>query len=372
MFAHEEGAVKKIAQVVALASAVALAAGACGARPEQTGGSSGGGGGGGTSASNFHACMVSDSGGIDDRSFNESAWRGMQQAHKDFAAKVDFLESDSNSDYVPNINKFLKQDCNLIVTVGFLMSDATVAAAKKHSDQKFAIVDQSYDKKPDNLKPLVFDTAQAAFLGGYLAAGMTDTGKVATFGGQKIPTVTIFMDGYWEGVKYYNKKHGTDVKVLGWNEKSQQGAFTGDFTDQSKGKQLTQQFINQGADIVHPVAGPVGLGAAAAAKDAGGRVKLIWVDSDGCVSAQQYCKLFLSSVVKSIDTSVETVLKKTKNGKFSGEQYVGTLDNGGVSLAPYHKNADAVPDKLEQQIKQVKKDIMSGKIEINSPASPKH
>src|SRR5699024_7623900 len=125
-----------------------------------------------------------------------------------------------------------------------------------------------YEKPIENVKPIVFNTAEAAFQAGYLAAGMTESGKVATFGGVKIPTVTIFMDGYWQGVQYYNKENGADVKVLGWNQKSQNGSFTGDFTDQSKGKTLTENFIRQGADIVMPVAGPVGLGAAAAAKSA--------------------------------------------------------------------------------------------------------
>lgn len=364
---------KNIARVVALTSALtlALATGACGQRPTQEGGGSSGGRGGGQAGSNFRACMVTDSGGIDDRSFNAVTWDGLKQARQQFGIKSSFLESQKNSDYVPNISQFVQQDCNLIVSVGFLMGDATQQAAKDNPKQKFAIVDYKYDKAPDNVKGIVFDTAQAAFLGGYLAAGMTESGKVATFGGQKIPTVTIFMDGYWEGVQYYNKKHDTDVKVLGWNEKSQQGVFTGDFTDQAKGKQVTENFIRQGADIIHPVAGPVGLGAAAAAKDSSGRVNLIWVDTDGCRSAPQYCNLFLSSVVKGLDTAVKDVVNKTMNGNYSSEPYLGNLKNGGVGLAPYHKHAGDVPDKLKDEIKQLKQDIISGKVTVTSPASPK-
>ncbi len=112
----------------------------------------------------------------------------------------------------------------------------------------------------------MFDTVQDGFLGGYLAAGMTKTGVVATFGGIQLPTVTIYMDGYWDGVQYYNLKHHTSVQVLGWNEKTQKGSFTGDFTDQGKGERLTNTFIAEKVDIIFPVAGNVGLGAAAAVK----------------------------------------------------------------------------------------------------------
>ena len=131
---------------------------------------------------------------------------------------------------------------------------------------------------------------QDGFLGGYLAAGMTKTGKVATFGGIELPTVTIYMDGYWDGVQYYNTKHGTHVQVLGWNEQTQKGSFTGDFTNQTKGQTLTQTFISEGADIIFPVAGNVGLGAAKAVQSAdqaagSNKVNMEWVDVDGCVSA---------------------------------------------------------------------------------------
>ena len=128
--------------------------------------------------------------------------------------------------------------CNIIVTVGFLLSDDTLAAAKKNPDIKFAIVDNNDPKTypaAKNLKPLVFNTAQSSFLAGYLAAGMTKTKKLGTFGGAKIPTVTIFMDGFSQGVDYYNKQKSADVKVLGWDAAKQDGQFTGDFED-TKGR----------------------------------------------------------------------------------------------------------------------------------------
>ncbi len=184
---------------------------------------------------------------------------------------------------------------------------------------------------------------QDGFLGGYLAAGMTKTGKVATFGGQKLSTVTIYMDGFADGVKYYNQKHHKNVQVLGWNEATQNGSFTNSFTDLTAGQRIANTFITEGADIIFPVAGGVGLGAAKAvqtADQAGQNVNMMWVDTDGCVSAAQYCKYFITSMEKGITTSVKNAVLSTASGKFDGGNYIGTLANGGVTLAPYHDFAE--------------------------------
>jgi basic membrane protein A len=322
-------------------------------------------------------CMVTDTGGIDDRSFNASSWAGMQAAASANAnVTVKYLASTSPSDYVPNINTFFSQKCNIIVTVGFAMGDATKAAAAAHASQKFAIVDNSYTPAISNVDALVFNTVQDGFLGGYLAAGMSKTGKVATFGGQEFPTVTIYMDGFWDGVQYYNSKHGKHVQVLGWNEKTQKGSFTGDFTNQTKGQTLTQTFISEGADIIFPVAGNVGLGAAKAVQDADNaagsqKVNMEWVDIDGCVKAAQYCKYFITSVGKGIVTAVKTAVLATASGTFKGGNYVGTLANGGVALAPYHDWDSKIPAALKSEIDQLKAGIIDGSIQTptKSPVS---
>ena len=327
-------------------------------------------------AGKFLGCMVTDTGGIDDRSFNASAWAGMQVAAKAGSSiDVKYLQSTTQADYVPNINTFIGQKCGIIVTVGFLMGDATSAAAKAHASQKFAIVDVSYPKPLTNVNTLVFDTSQDGFQGGYLAAGMTKTGKVATFGGQKLPTVTIYMDGFYDGVQYYNQKHGTHVQVLGWNEQTQNGSFTGDFTNQTKGQTLTQTFISEGADIIFPVAGNVGLGAAKAVQQADAaagsqKVNMMWVDVDGCVSAPQYCKYFITSVQKGIVAAVSTAVTSTAGGSFKGGNYIGTLANGGVALAPFHNFDSTVPAALKSELAQVKAGIVNGSIKIatKSPA----
>jgi basic membrane protein A and related proteins len=317
-------------------------------------------------AGKFLGCMVTDTGGINDKSFNQSAWTAMQQvAAANPNITVKYLQSTSQSDYVPNINSFIAEGCGIIVTNGFLMGTVTQTAANKNPTVKFAIIDYGYTPIIKNVDALVFNTVEDAYLGGYLAAGMSKTGKVATFGGIKLPTVTIFMDGFWDGVQAYNAKHHTNVQVLGWNEQTQNGSFTGDFTNQTKGQTTTQTFISEGADIILPVAGNVGLGAAKAvqnANNAGGHVSMLWVDTDGCISAAQYCKIFLSSVTKGIGAAVKTALLAAASGSFKGGNYIGTLANGGLVLAPFHDYASKVPASLQAELKSLQDQIVSGAI----------
>jgi len=327
--------------------------------------SSGGGSASPKPSVNFLACQVTDTGGIDDRSFNATAWKGVTDAEQNLGVQGKYLESTTSNDYAPNINAFLQQNCGLIVTVGFLLGDATKAAAKANPDQKFAIVDYAYDPTIPNVLGLTFGTDQAAFLAGYLAAGMSKTGTVGTFGGLKIPPVTIYMDGFAAGIAYYNQQKGTDVKLLGWNAAKQNGLFTGDFENQDNGKRVTETLLQQGADIILPVAGPVGLGAAAAVKAAGGDNRMIWVDVDGCVSAPQYCSLFLTSIEKNMDVAVESAVKEALNGTFKGGVYTGTLQNGGVGLAPYHDFQSVIPQDLQSEINTIKSGIEDGSISVN-------
>jgi basic membrane protein A len=368
--------------VVASIGVVSLLAAACGSSSSGASPSSSASSSPTAAAAKFEGCMVTDTGGIDDKSFNASSWQGMQlaQAAQPSKITVKYLQSNSSADYASNISAFIGQKCGIIVTVGFLMAGATGQAAASNASTKFAIVDCAIasascpvsasgkpSTPPKNVDSLVFNTVQDGFLGGFLAAGMTKTGKVATFGGEKLPTVTIYMDGFWDGVQYYNKLHHKDVKVLGWNEQTQSGEFTNSFTNLTMGQTITQQFITEGADIIFPVAGGVGLGAAKAVQDADNaagtqKVNMMWVDTDGCISAPQYCKYFITSVEKGIQTAVKVSVLSAANGKFRGGTYIGTLANGGVRLAPYHTFASKVPASLQAQIATVKAAIISGKI----------
>jgi basic membrane protein A and related proteins len=376
--------VRKMFKAAAAVSLVSLlAACASASKPGSSGSSSPTSSSTGSStAGKFLGCMVTDTGGIDDRSFNASSWQGMQEAAAADPSKitVKYLQSTSSADYAPNITAFLGQKCGIIVTVGYLMAAATGSAAMSNASGKFAIVDCAIattncpttssgaaSTPPSNVDSLVFDTVEDGFLGGYLAAAYSKTGKVATFGGDKIPTVTIYMDGFWDGVQYYNQTMHKHVDVLGWNEQTQSGEFTNSFTNLTEGQTITQQFINEGADVIFPVAGGVGLGAAKAVQDADNSagntsITMEWVDTDGCVSAPQYCKYFITSVEKGIQSAVKNAVVTAANGTFKGGTYVGTLANGGVTLAPYHDFASTIPASLQAEINTLKADIISGKI----------
>jgi basic membrane protein A len=366
--------VKKTLAASAVLTVAGLLAAACGSSTSNSSGSSSASAKASSAASastagKFLGCMVTDTGGIDDRSFNASSWQGMQEAAASNPSKISvkYLQSTTQSDYTPNINTFIGDKCGIIVTVGFLMAQATQTASKANASSKFAIVDNSYTPPLTNVDALLFNTVQDGFQGGYLAAGMSKTGKVATFGGEKLPTVTIYMDGFYDGVQYYNAKHGTHVSVLGWSEKTQNGSFTGDFTNQTNGQNLTQTFITEGADVIFPVAGNVGLGAAKAVQNADAsagsqKVNMEWVDTDGCISAAQYCKYFITSVTKGIQPAVKNAVVTASNGSFKGGNYIGTLANGGVTLAPYHDFASKIPSALKAEVIALKAGIISGKI----------
>ena len=324
-------------------------------------------------AAGFKACMISDTNGFDDKSFNQTSFKGMTDAKAELGLQTAQVQSRAASDYAKNIQSMVDANCNIIVTVGFLLGDDTLAAAKKNPDIKFAIVDNNDPKTypaVTNLKPLIFNTAQSSFLAGYLAAGMTKTKKVGTFGGAKLPTVTVFMDGFSQGVDHYNKQKSADVQVLGWDAAKQDGQFTGDFTDTKGGQRTAEGLISQGADIVFPVAGSAGLGALQAAKASGGKVNGIWVDTDGCVSAEQYCSNIITSVYKGMDVAVHDAIKAASDGSFSNEPYVGTLENDGTGLSPFHNFDSKIPAELKSELDALKADIISGKIMIESKSQP--
>jgi peptide/nickel transport system substrate-binding protein len=299
--------------------------------------------------------MVTDTGGIDDKSFNATSWHGMELAEEELGAEVAYLESQQQTDYPVNITQFLDQDYDMIITVGFLLGDATAEFAGEYPDTKFAIVDFGYDPVIPNVLGLTFATDEAAFLAGYLAAGMTKTGKVGTFGGIEIPTVTIFMTGLKAGVDYYNQQHGTDVEVLGMD------LFVGNFESTDDGRRAGEDLIAEGADIIMPVAGPVGIGTAAAVKDNPGTM-LIWVDTDGCVSQPESCDVTLTSVMKNMDVAVRDAVKAGMDGTFEGGFYVGTLRNGGVGIPEPHEID--VPADLMAELEEIEQGIIAGEISV--------
>ncbi len=365
---------KRTTRAAALAAAAALALAACGSAPEETPAAGGDGGGETAAGTDFKGCMVSDAGGFEDKSFNQSGAEGLDRAAEELGIEEVKVESSAETDFTPNIDSLVQQDCDLVVGVGFLLEDPIQAAAEANPDVSFALVDSAFSDESfapvtlDNGKPLLFNTHEAAFLAGYVAAGTSATGKVATFGGIQLPSVSIFMDGFADGVAQYNTDNGAAVEVLGWDKEAQTGSFTGDFENQANGQNLANGFIQQGADVIMPVAGPVGLGAAAAAQ-AAGDVKIIGVDADWYETAPEYSGLILTSVVKQIGQAVFDTVEQAADDGFSPEPYVGTLENGGVDIAPFHDFDAQIPEDLKTRVEELREQIISGELTVESPSA---
>jgi len=318
--------------------------------------------------------FVTDTGGIDDQSFNTTQWKGVQRAVDELGVEAQFIQSDEATQYEPNLTEFASQGYDLVIAAGFFLGGDLAKVAAQYPDVNFTIVDYSY---PDpfgvpegvvgnaecipNVQGQVFKTDQAAFLAGYLAAGMTRTGKLGYFGGAKIPTVTYFGVGFQVGMEHYNEVHGTNVELVGWDNETGEGLFTGDFSDLTKGKEATESLFDEGVDIFIPVGGLIGSPGFDVARERGGYG--IWVDVDGYDLLPEARDVLLTSVMKNMDNSVFDVIDATVNGEFKGcDVYVGDLENEGVGIAPYHDLESAIPDELQAEVDALREAIISGEI----------
>jgi basic membrane protein A len=333
----------------------------------------------------FRVGFVTDTGGIDDKSFNETQWAGVQRAEAELGVEGQFIQSDEASQYTPNLTEFASQGYDLTIASGFFLGGDLAAVAAEYPDLKFAIFDYAY---PDpfgvpegvvghaecvpNVMGQIFKTDQAAYLAGYVAAGMTETGKLGYFGGAKIPTVTIFGVGFQHGMEAYNEAHGTSVELLGWDNRTGEGLFTGDFVDLTKGKESAESLFDEGADIFMGVGGLIGSPGFDVARERGGYG--LWVDVDGYTALEGVQDVILTSVMKQMDTSTFTVIKESLEGNFQGcGVYVGDLANGGVGIAPYHDLASVVPADLQAEVEDLKAKIISGEISDTGCVSfPEH
>lgn len=312
-------------------------------------------------------CLVTDLAGVDDRSFNAAAWQGVLDAVDAGYAAPDpiLLESDDESDYQPNIDQCLTQGANHIVTVGFQLGDATAANAEANPDVKFTIVDYSYDPDISNVRELVFQTDEAAFAAGYLAAGVSESGIIGTYGGLNIPTVSIFMDGLARGVAHYNDVNGTSVRVIGWDIDAQDGSFTGTFDPADPTVRATcESILDEGADIMLPVGGAINLPCGTAIQDRGIDALLIGVDQDAFFAApEEYQDLWLTTIEKGIAVQVTRSIQDDVEGTWTPGGDVGNLENDAVGLSEYHSNADRVPAELDSEVQGVLDAIKSGEID---------
>ncbi len=359
--------------IAALAASTVLAG--CGDAPaEETTPGSGSSDAAAEPTTDFLPCIVSDAGGFDDKSFNQLSYEGVAQAADELGAEFKEVESNSENDYAPNLESLVAEGCDVIVTVGFALSAATVESATANPDIDYVLIDDAADndfdgtKDADNVKPILFDTAQAAFLAGYVAADFTESGTVGTYGGQPFPTVTIFMDGFKQGAEYYAAEKGKDVEVIGWD--GENGSFTGGFEANQTATTTAKQLLDQGADVILPVGGPIYQGALTAIADARDDVALVGVDADFYETDPNTQDVVLTSILKNMKVSTYEAIMAAGNDSFDSEAYVGTLENDGVGIAPFHDYEDKVSDTLDAELEEVRAGIIDGSIPVESYLNP--
>ncbi|HEY2644658.1 MAG TPA: BMP family ABC transporter substrate-binding protein [Galbitalea sp.] len=351
---------KKIGlSVLAVASSVALLAGCSAAPTTNTT----------TAKSKYLPCIVGDTGGFSDHSFNELSLNGVIAASKAINSNYKKVASATSDDLAPGIQSMIDAKCNIVVTPGFDFAGPVGTAAKANPSTNFAIIDDNSLNLP-NVRDVVFETDEAAFLGGYIAASYSKTGVVATWGGAQYPSVTIYEDGIADGIAYYNQQKGKNVKLLGWNEATQKGTFIGDFSNQALAKTDTQNFLNQKADVIIPVAGSLYQGAAAAIQSSGADAVLEGVDADVYQTDPTYKSLMLVSILKNLNAPVAAIIEASSKSKtFDNSLYVGTLKNNGVGISSFHDFTNKVDPNLASEIAAIEKGIINGTIKVTSPSS---
>jgi len=305
-------------------------------------------------------CVALDTGGINDKSFNELSYAGAKSAMaKGYASSVEYLPAGKS--YDENVKKFVDKKCTVIVGVGYALGDAVTASAKANPGIKYIMVD--FPSGGANVKGLTYNTNENSFLAGYMAAGYSKTGVVATYGGAPYPTVTIFMDGFAKGVQYYNDVNGKSVKVLGWDTEKKTGTFVGNFGDQVKAKELSVAFEAQKADVIFPVGGSLVVGTVENSLVSGKSVAL-WVDADGHLASPKYDSVVMLSVLKGLQGSVELAIKSVYDGTFDNTVYVGTLKNKGVGISPLYGKfkSTLISKKLQAEVADLATNIAAGYI----------
>jgi basic membrane protein A and related proteins len=324
-------------------SAVGLALAACGDDDKEESGSG--------KVSKLRVGLVTDVGKVDDKSFNQSAWEGVEKARKELSAETKYVETIDPKDYAKNIEQFASANYNVIVTVGFGLGEATAAAAKKYGNIRFIGVDQfqAPGQEMQNLAGLIFDEDKAGFLAGALAAQLSKSGTIGqVLGTDVVPPVVKFGKGYEAGAKYAKP----EIKVLTWYHP---GGLAKGFTDPEEGKKQALQMISQSADVIFGAGGQTGNGALLGCAER--NVLAIGVDTDQYLTVPQAQKVLVSSAMKLITPGVFNLTKNVKDGKFTGGNVVGD-----VGLAPFHDQDKNVPDAVKSKLKDIDKGLKEGSI----------
>ncbi len=327
----------------------------------------------------FGVGEITDLDGMQAGSWNADAYAGIQAAIAEFGIAGQYLVSQQPSDYAKHIQEFVKQDLDLIVIVGPVPDGDPGFAPQAYPDHRFAIVESAFPDcspvdneaaacNPDpalpNIRHLAFQMDEAAFLAGYLAAGMTETGKVGTYGATRVPSVTALMRAYEAGVNHYNTIHAANVEVKGGLSEPAGGLFTGNFDSIEDGSAYAHSLLLAGADVILPATGKAGLGSAAVCEET--RLCLIiGVNTDWFVSAPEYRAVELTSILKKVDVAVYDTIRDALEGSFTGGTVVYTIKDGGVDLAPFHDLDERIPLSLKSELEQLRAQLGDGSLKID-------
>ncbi|MDH4140581.1 MAG: BMP family ABC transporter substrate-binding protein [Coriobacteriia bacterium] len=311
--------------------------------------------------SDVKAAMVTDVGGLGDKSFNDLSYEGLKKAEEDFGIEIKVLESKEITDYEQNIDLLVQEGYSPVFAVGFLMTDTVVKLAPTYPDTYFGGIDEFFDPTILNARGLNFNEHEASYLAGVLAAHVTtdktvsdmvnDDKVVGFVGGMDVPLIKKFEAGFKAGVQSVDPS----IKVF--------SLYAGNFTDQAKGKELGLSLIDQKADVIFAAAGAVGLGTIQACQEQG--ALFIGVDADQYVTVPDSGDVMLSSVVKRVDTAVYETIKSVVEGDFQGgENVFFGLKEGGMALAPYHDFENAVPQEIKDAVEEANQAIIDGTITV--------
>ena len=336
----EKTTMKKKFLAVMMAAIMGLSLVACGGGSKETAGDASGNASGET----LKIGLVTDLGGVEDQSFNQSAWEGLQRANAELGVEVNYLSSGSDSDYAPNLETFVDEDCDLIIGVGYQMADALKAAAEENPDVKFAIIDDSSCAELPNVTCLLFKQEQASYLVGYVAGLMTENDNIGIVLGMASANMNLFGYGYCAGALDANP----NITIQQGNANS--------FGDPAMGSTLTTNFVTNGADIVFHAAGATGTGVIAEAQAKG--IKAIGVDSDQSYLAPE---TVITSAMKRVDNAVFDTVSKLVEGKLEAGISEYDITNGGVDIAP---TTDLLPEDVIAAVNEIKEKLAAGEIVV--------
>ncbi|MCX6053780.1 MAG: BMP family ABC transporter substrate-binding protein [Chloroflexi bacterium] len=317
-------------------------------------------------AAPIKVCMVTDSGGLGDKSFNDLTWSGVERGITDFAVEGSYLTSTQPTDFAPNLSACKDAGAKLIVCVGFMMADDCKIAATQNPDIYYAGVDMGGFELA-NFRGVTALMEQSSYLAGYLSAGMSTSGKVGWYVGIMGPAVQIFGDGWYYGVQKYNEVHKTTVSISGYDAlKPGNATATGSWIDADKGRSVGSSMMDEGVDIILPVNGGVGAATAAVMQEKG-KGYIIGVDQDWTQTYPQYSAQILASVTKKVDVHIYDAIKRIMTNTWEGGDFVLTLENGGTALVL--NPAITVPAALVAEIADLQTKIISGEIVIPAPVA---